>query len=112
MRLTAWGAAGRSQFSSDFEMNGDVTNGQRVPVATYEPFDTDAGPSFAHGYMQVLALNGPASASGKIAISPSAGSPDAFNVNVQTFRTPGDYDSVDVTLPQTFGGGPLKLGAR
>ena len=112
MKLAADGTAGNYRYQSDFEMIGTATNGNRVPVATYEPFSNDYGPNFVHGYMQVLVLGGPAFAQGKIAISPSTESPDAFNLNIATFRAPGDSDYVDVGLPQTFGGGPLKLGAR
>ena len=113
MRLSAWGAADGSQFSSDFEMNGDATNGQRVPVATYAQFATDGAPSFARGYMQVLALNGANSASGKIAISPAeAGATGEFDLSIDTYRAPGDYDTTNARVPQSFGGGLLKLGAR
>ena len=112
MTLSAEGRDGNYRYKSDFRMSGAATNGMDVPVATFAPFENDYGPSFVRGYMQVLALKGPGASAGKIAISPAADAADAFDLRIDTVRAPGDLDTTEATVPQSFGGGPLKLGAR
>ena len=112
MRLAAARLASGYSYQSDFEMNGKLTDGMRVPVATFAPFHTDYGPDFVSGYMQVLVLDGPASAAGRLAISAAADGTGEFGVTVDTYGTPGNVQTTNVRIPQSEAGGPLKLGAK
>ena len=112
MRLVAARLSSGYRYQSDFEMNGELTDGLRVPVATYAPFETDHGPDFVSGYRQVLVLDGPASAAGRMAISAAADGTCELGVTVDTYGTPGNVQTTNVRIPQSEAGGPLKLGAK